>query len=191
MKKINNKLSVIIIENFISKESVDRLHSWIFNEKDKLTKWNNGYFIGGYRFFNPQDKFWEKDECNRSLNALENIPEDFFEIRKKISENFGFEKETVRKNATSLAGIITSGGFVSSHKDSGVFDCVHLRANIMIKCPKGGAHPIIENKTYELESGSLIIFSADLLEHSTTVHGSKIPRTLISYPFIMPNQYFN
>lgn len=179
------KIKIKIFKNFIEKKIIFDLNKWILNQKN-LTLWNTGYFIAGYRFFDPQNKIWEKDEFDRKLNPIEEVNDQFINIRYKIFNKLNIKKELISKNATSLISVIKKNGCIMSHKDSTIEGYIHLRANILLSNPIKGASIIIENKQYNIEEGSLIVFPANLLEHSTTVHDSDIPRTLISYPFLIP-----
>lgn len=176
------------IKHFLSGEECHCLHEWILGlwESNNLELWSMNNYIGGYRFHNPQNTTWHTDEYNRTLKPLKNIPELFLKIRDRISQRMGFEKELFRENATALAGVMFKDGYVEPHKDSSVEGHVHWRANVLLQCKDGG-DPIIDGETYKLEAGDLIVFPADILEHSTTVQNSEQPRTLISYPFLLPH----
>ena len=192
MKKMK-KSEVIVCESFIDNKEAVVLHNWILDlfQKKMLTQWNTGYFMGGYRIHDPEDKFWGKDEQNRELVALQNIPDLFFSIYEKISNKNNFKSiALVRKKATSIASAMAMNGFVSQHKDTHLDGCVHIRANVMLNCDVGG-YPVIDRTLYKLKQGDLIIFAADFLEHCTTAQESKEPRTIISYPFLIPEKWFS
>jgi hypothetical protein len=180
MKKIK------IFKKFIDDYCSTDLNEWIINQKT-LTAWNYEYYLGGYRFFDPDNKKWDLDEYGRILNPIENINKNFLELRSKIYDVLKFRQEYKSKTATSLVSLIKKYGQVPSHKDSTIEDFIHVRANVILSNPNKGACVIIENKKYKLETGDLILFPANILEHSTTEHKSDIPRTLVSYPFLIKN----
>jgi hypothetical protein len=178
---------VTIIKNFASQEELKNLDIWVktlYDEK-KLVLWNESNYIGGYRINDPQNTTWDKDEFNRVLKAVDNVPNEFFEIRNRIKKVLNFENELIRKNTASFVGYMMKDGFVPTHKDSSFPGHTHIRANIMVAIEKGG-DPIIDKKTYFLKSGDLIAFPADLIEHSTSIQLSEKPRILISYAFLIP-----
>jgi hypothetical protein len=187
MKKI--KVKIQVFKKFISEEDICELNTWILNEKN-LTFWNQGYFIAGYRFFDPNNKSWEKDEYNRILLPISKLNNKFLNLRDQISKIIKIEQELKSKNATSLISVIKKNGFVASHKDSTIDGHVHVRANIAINTPKSGSCVVIENKKYEINAGDLIVFPANILEHSTTIHQCDEPRTIISYPFLIPQNIY-
>lgn len=179
------KIKIKIFKKFIKKKEISDLNEWILNQEN-LTLWNVGYLIAGYRFFDPNNKNWEKDEFGRILSPIKEIHPMFLNLRDKIKNILNFQDELISKNATSLISVIRKNGFIMTHKDSTIEKHVHMRANILLSNPRNGACIIIENKKYDIEKGSLIVFPANLLEHSTTIHNSDVPRTLISYPFLVP-----
>lgn len=192
MKKMK-KSEVVVFKSFIEKKDTIVLHNWILElfQKNLLTQWNVGYFMGGYRIHDPEDNIWGKDEHNRELKCLQDIPELFFSIHEKISKKTGFDSvATIRKKATSTASAMTMNGYVSYHKDTHVEDHVHIRANVMLNCNVGG-YPVIDRTMYKLEQGDLIIFAADFLDHCTTAQESTEPRTIVSFPFLIPDNWFS
>lgn len=191
MKKIK-KSKVIVHKSFLSKNLSITLHNWILNlfKSNNLTKWNTGYYMGGYKIHDPENNYWGIDEYGRKLLPLVDVPDLFFEIHDKISKKTNFNSiAQIRKNATSLASIMHQDGYVSMHKDTHLEGHAHIRANVMLNCNQGG-YPVINNKLYKLNQGDLIIFSADYLDHCTTAQESKDPRTIISYPFLIPDSFF-
>lgn len=181
-------LKVKHIQSFLQLESCQKLHEWILNlwGSKNLTLWSNNNYIGGYRFHNPEDKMWGADEYNRTLKPLIDLPTEFFETRNRIATELGFSNELFRPNATALAGVMFKDGYVEPHVDSTVDGYVHWRANVLLKCDDGG-DPVIDGCTYKLNAGDLIVFPADVLEHYTTIQKSDEPRTIISYPFLIPH----
>ncbi len=174
-----------IIRNFIDKDLAFDLHNWVISQK-KLTLWNKpSYYIGGYRFFDPDNKIWKKDEYGRILNPIENIRKDFLDLRTKISKVLNLDKEFISKNSTSLLSMLKKGSFVDLHYDSTLDDCDHIRSNIILSNSEGGALFVIGEKEYDLFAGDLVSFPANLLKHGTTIHNSDVPRTLLSYPFLI------
>lgn len=178
MKKIK------IIRKFVSNSFSDDLNEWIISQKE-LTTWNYEYYLAGYRFFDPENKVWDPDEYGRVLRPIENINKNFLDLRYKIYDILNPKEEYKSKTATSLVSIIKKYGRVPSHKDSTIENFIHIRANVILSNSFKGASIVIENKKYKLETGDLIIFPANILEHSTTEHHSDTPRTLVSYPFIV------
>ena len=179
-----NHLKVKIFKNFISKKESNELHEWVVSQKE-LTLWNTQYYIAGYRFFDPANKEWPVDDIGRKLNPISNINENFIKLRNKISNKIKLKNEKKSKNSASLVSIIYEKGFGASHTDSTIDGCIHLRGNIILNCPKNSANVIIDKKQYQLDKGDLIVFPANILEHSTTIHNSKEPRTILSYPFLI------
>lgn len=179
------KVKLKIIRNFINNQLIENLHSWVLSQKN-LTLWNKpSYFIGGYRFFDPSNKSWEKDEYGRTLLPIENLIDDFLELRNKIKYSIGIKDEFKNKNSTSFVSILKKGSFVEQHYDSSINGYNHIRANVILNNPEGSSFFVVEGKKHKLNSGDLVSFPANLLKHGTTIHNSDSPRTILSYPFLV------
>lgn len=180
----------VLVKNFLDQKICQELAQWTHKLylQNNLTLWSANNYLGGHRVFDPQNTVWEPNE-KRILKPLIDIPNSFYESREKIKTLMKLETELIRKPATSLSGIMFRDGYVEPHKDSGVNGYVHLRANIFASSTKGG-FPIIDNEIFDVKTGDLIIFAADLIEHSTTKQESNTPRVIVSYPFLMPQNFF-
>lgn len=183
------KVKFKIIRNFIDKSLAFDLHNWVLGQKN-LTLWNKpSYHIGGYRFFDPSNTVWEKDEHERVLKPIENIREEFLNLRSKISNLLNFANEHKSKNLTSFVSVIRKESFVDLHYDSTIDGYDHIRCNVILNNVENSSLFIVNGKKYDLSTGDLVSFPANLLEHGTTIHESEDPRTLLSYGFLISNLY--
>ena len=184
---------VIVIPGFATQDECRALAAWAQTEYSagRLTLWQRSHFIGGYRVYDPDNGVWEADDYGRVLQPLQNIPPEYLALRSRINDALGLQAHEPRKTSASLLIVSLPGGFTTSHKDGSVDGFKHMRCNVNVLPPGEGGNLIVEGKEYPLGEGDLICFVADVMEHEATVNTGSTPRITVSYPFIMPDEWFS
>lgn len=187
------KTEIVVMQGLASPDECRTLAEWGLQELSagRLTLWNKDHYLGGYRFYEPENEIWEADECGRVLKPLRNIPNEYIHLRSRINDKLGLQDHIPRPNSASLLIVSLPGGSTESHKDGSLDGYTHLRCNLNVLPPTSGGCLVVEGVEYPLGQGDLICFAADILEHSATVNTGNQPRITLSYPFIMPDKWFS
>jgi hypothetical protein len=180
-----------IVQSFISTTEQTVLRDWLFNEQaqGRLTRWNGNYFMGGYKFGDPENQTWEK-AGEVILKPLQNVPDEFFRLRERIIDELGFHEFLLTPGNTAIGNVFLEGGLIQPHIDSNIEGHWHVRCNVLLSKPIQGGELVIDGIEYSLNECDLICFVADKHVHEVRrVIGPK-KRAVVSYPMVMPEAWF-
>lgn len=171
------------IPEFISEEERQAIKSWIQTEfkEGRLCFWNSGFYLGGYKFGDPTNQSWEGGR----LKALQNIPNEFFNIQKRITELF--PENLLTPGNTAFVNYFEDGGRIQKHTDGHIDDHWHVRCNVLIVEPKEGML-VVNGKECPHKERELVCFLADKHEHEVMKVSPQ--RIVLSYAMVVPKTWF-
>lgn len=116
-------------------------------------------------FVMPQGNF-EKNNAGTGRRFLKHVHAPFYNESFSAFELVPNELEPVYQNL--IGNHYLEGAFVHKHRDPAPAGYVHTRCNWMVKKPKIGGNPVLDNEEIEVEEGDLWLCLASLEEHSST-----------------------
>jgi len=182
-----------IKKKFIDLKYLNILKNWCEKQVD------DGIFFNGppdryvLRLRKNFPKSWEgKDITDGKLRtktwALPDelvIPECIDEIEKNLIKKFNIECE---EKPDIFMSLHKEGGHINKHKHFPKNGFCDLRFNIFINKTLGG-DPVVNDEVIKVDSGDLIIFSANEIHYSTPVELGK--RIILSYGFFVKLDFVN
>jgi hypothetical protein len=182
-----------ILKKFIDSKDLYILKNWCEKSVD------DGLFFNGppdryvLRLRKNFPKSWEGKDITDgflrtktfSLSDELVIPECIDAIEKKLIKKFNIDCE---EKPDVFMSLHKEGGKINKHKHFPKNGFCDLRFNIFINKTNGG-DPSVNNEVIEVDSGDLIIFSANEMHHSTPVKLGK--RIILSYGFFVTLDFAN
>lgn len=139
-------------------------------------------------FVTPNTNF----QFNTAGNGRRFAMQDVAPYWKESFAAFGLEPDCVEPIFKNLTGNhFQDGAFVHPHTDPAPDGFVHTRCNLMLKKPKQGGNPILDEEEVNVEEGDLWLCLASMELHSSTpIKGGE--RLIFSFGGLVPiNQIQN
>lgn len=116
-------------------------------------------------FVMPSGEF-KQNSASYGRKYLKHINAPFYE---EAFSAFGLKSNRLEPILHNLIGNhYLEGASVHKHRDPAPAGYVHTRCNWMVKKPKIGGNPVLDNEEIEVEEGDLWLCLASLEEHSST-----------------------
>ena len=126
-------------KKIITKKEQKFLLDWIFKNEYKFLS----NYAGDHRKF-------------LTLHKTENVPELFYEIKKRILEKENIKKWELDPFFGDIITFHTEGGFIHNHRDEAEPNKDHIRFNLFLSKPKKGGDPILMDKKLRFEEREYI-----------------------------------
>jgi hypothetical protein len=141
-----------------------------------IKKWKYGPFVI------PNTKFQLNTAGNGRRFAMQNVAPYW----KEAFAEFGLKPDCVEPIFKNLTGNhFQDGAFVHPHIDFAPDNFVHTRCNLMLKKPKQGGNPVIDEEEVDVEEGDLWLCLASIENHSSKpIKGGE--RLIFSFGGLVP-----
>jgi hypothetical protein len=176
-----------ILKNFITKDEVNKILTWIDSVKHigndsnhhltELSKELNG---NSYMFDisnNPLTNYITKFQSISDVSK-ESLPDFIHNIADRITKEFNFPKDNIFLQAVDM----NRGGKINPHYDASIDGYINYKCNISVLSEDYNF--FIDKNTIKIQQTDLYGFEASLYKHWTNEFNSR--RVFLSFGFLLP-----
>ena len=181
-----------ILKNFITKDEVNKILTWIDSVKHigndsnhhltELSKELNGnsymFDISNNPLTNYITKFQSISDVSKEL-----LPDFIYNIIDRITKEFNFPKDNIFLQAVDM----NRGGKINPHYDASIDGYVNYKCNISVLSEDYNF--FIDKNIIKVQQTDLYGFEASLYKHWTNEFNSR--RVFLSFGFILPYEILN
>jgi len=181
-----------ILKNFITKDEVNQILTWIDSVKHigndsnhhltELSKELNGnsymFDISNNSLTNYITKFQSISDVSK-----ESLPDFIHNITDRITNEFNFPKDNIFLQAVDM----NRGGKINPHYDASIDGYINYKCNISVLSEDYNF--FIDKNTIKIQQTDLYGFEASLYKHWTNEFNSR--RVFLSFGFILPYEILN
>ena len=181
-----------ILKNFITKDEVNKILTWIDSVKHigndsnhhltELSKELNGnsymFDISNNTLTNYITKFQSISDVSK-----ESLPDFIHNITDRITKEFNFPKDNIFLQAVDM----NRGGKINPHYDASIDGYVNYKCNISVLSEDYNF--FIDKNIIKVQQTDLYGFEASLYKHWTNEFNSR--RVFLSFGFILPYEILN